>query len=185
MKRTFTVSASDEECCKAILDFWQDFKNPTQFSPERDRLVLIVQRGTDTLLGHFGRLLDCARASRDGADFTHRLATAGFISSKAVHYAEVICQIVGAHEGRTITSAEIWSFLKVLYLLSLDLDTATRQVEGHVRSLLAFTAAERDGQTIAASSWARCKGSPNPRCKGQARSAARTCLRISSARTTP
>jgi len=152
-KRTFTVSASDEECRKAILDFWQDFKNPAQFSAERDRFVLIVQRGTDSLLGQFGRLLDCARAARDGDDFAHRLATAGFISKKAVHYADEICKIVGAHEGRTVDPADIWPFLKVLYLLSLDLDTATRQVEGHIRSLLAYTAAERDGQTIALASW--------------------------------
>ena len=124
VKRTFTVSSSDEECSKAILDFYQDFKNPAQFSTDHDRLVLIVQRGTNTLLGDFGRLLDCARASRDGADFAHRLATAGFISNKAVHYADEICQIVGAHEGRTFTHAEIWPFLKLIYVLGLDLDTA-------------------------------------------------------------
>jgi hypothetical protein len=153
VKRTFTVSASDEECSKAILDFWQDFKNPAKFSTDHDRLVLIVQRGTDTLLGHFGRLLDCARASRSGHDFAHRLATVGFVSNKSVHYAEEICNIVGTHEGRAFTPAEIWPFLNVLYLLSLDLDTNTGHVESHIRSLLAYSAAERDGQTIAAASW--------------------------------
>ncbi len=153
VKRNFSVSASDEECSKAVLDFWQDFNNPAQFSAECDRFVLIVQRGTDSLLGQFGRLLDCARAARDGDDFAHRLATAGFISKKAVHYADEICQIVGAHEGRTVDPAEIWPFLKVIYLLSLDLDTATRQVEGHIRSHLTYTAAERDGQAIPSASW--------------------------------
>lgn len=152
-KRTFSISAGNEECCKTILDFWQDFKNAAQFSAERDRLVLIVQRGTDTLLGHFGRLLDCARAARDGDDFARRLASPGFVSKKAVQYADEICQIVGSREGRTVGVADIWPFLKLLYLLSLDLDTATRQVEAHIRSLLAHTAAERDGQTVAAASW--------------------------------
>jgi hypothetical protein len=158
VKRSFTVSASDEECSKAILDFYQDFKNPAQFSTDHDRLVLIVQRGTDTLLGQFGRLLDCARASRDGADFAHRLANPGFISKKAVHFADEIRQIVGAHEGRALTHTEIWPFLKLIYLLSLDLDTATRQVEGHLRSLLAYTATERDGPTVAAASWSALQG---------------------------
>lgn len=153
VKRSFTVSASDEECCKAILDFWQDFKKPAQFSAERDRLVLIVQRGTDTLLGHFGRLLDCARAARDGDDFAHRLATPGFVSKKAVHYADEICQIVGGHEGSAVGTADIWPFLKLLYLLSLDLDTATRQVEAHIHSLLAYTAAQHDGRTVTVASW--------------------------------
>lgn len=153
VKRTFTVSAADEECQKAILDFWQDFKNPGQFSASNDRFVLIVQRGSAVLLGNLGRLLDCARASLDGADFAHRLTTPGFISKKAVHYAEEIAKIVGAHDGRTVDSAELWPFLKVLYLLSLDLDTATRQTESHVRGVLAYTASARDGQTSASASW--------------------------------
>jgi hypothetical protein len=153
VKRSFTVSGADEECQKAILDFWQDFKNPGQFTAERDRLVLIVQRGSDVLLGQFGRLLDCARGSRDGTNFARRLATLGFISQKAVHYAEEIAKIVGTYEGRTVDPAGLWPFLKVLYLLSLDLDTATRQTEAHVKSALAYTTSERDGQTIATASW--------------------------------
>jgi hypothetical protein len=153
VKRTFTVSAADEECQKAILDFWQDFKNSERFSVEHDRLVLIVQRGSEVLLGQLGRLLDCARSSRDGADFAHRLATPGFISQKAAHYAEEIAKIVGTHERRTVGLEELWPFLKVLHLLSLDLDTATRQTEAHIKSALAHTASGRDSQTIAAASW--------------------------------
>jgi len=140
VKRAFTLRATDEECRKAILDFWQDFKNPAAFSCATDRFVLVVQRGTDSLFGHFGRLLDGARRARDDADFARRLATPGFMSKKAAHYANEICKIVGEHEGRVMTPAGIWPFLKVLHLLSLDLDTATRQAEGHIRGLLAYTA---------------------------------------------
>jgi hypothetical protein len=35
VKRNFTVSVTDEECEKAFLDFWADFKNPAVFSTER------------------------------------------------------------------------------------------------------------------------------------------------------
>ncbi len=153
VKRTFTVSAADEECRKALLDFWQDFANPGQFSAASDRFVLLVQRGTDTLLGHFAKLLDCARAARDGADFAHRLTTPGFISKKVVHYGDEICKILGEHEGRAISAAEAWPFLRVLHILSLDLDTSTRQTESHIKGLLAYTASDRDGQSIAGSSW--------------------------------
>src|SRR6266550_2576636 len=31
VKRTFTVSATDDECKKAVQDFWEDFKNDKQF----------------------------------------------------------------------------------------------------------------------------------------------------------
>lgn len=40
VKRTFAVSASDEECVKAILDFWKDFNNPNNFTLH-DRFLLI------------------------------------------------------------------------------------------------------------------------------------------------
>ena len=75
VKRNFTVSAADDKCKKAVQDFWKDFKNPEQFSQTLDRFALVTLRGTNTLLEHFSGLLDCARASRDGDDFEHRLTT--------------------------------------------------------------------------------------------------------------
>jgi hypothetical protein len=62
VKRSFTVSAGDDDCKKAIQDFWKDFKSRDRFPPVDDRLVLVTLRGTETLLRHFVGLLDCARA---------------------------------------------------------------------------------------------------------------------------
>jgi hypothetical protein len=153
VKRTFSVSAADEECVKAMLDFWRDFQSPQVFSRDTDRLVLVVQRGTESLLGHFGLLLDCARASRDAADFSHRLSTPGFISKRAVHYHEQIGKIVGKAEGRVLDAQALWPFLRVLHVLNLDLDTATRQTESHIRGVLAYTVKEGHGGAVADSSW--------------------------------
>jgi hypothetical protein len=69
VKRTFSVSASDSECTKAIQDYWADFKVAARFSPAVDRFVLVTLRGTNVLLEDFGGLLDCARATIDAADF--------------------------------------------------------------------------------------------------------------------
>src|SRR5436190_298142 len=63
VKRTFTVSATDEVCKEAIQDFWKDFKNGQQFSQASDRFALVTLRGTNTLLEHFSGLLDCSRAA--------------------------------------------------------------------------------------------------------------------------
>jgi hypothetical protein len=35
VKRSFTISAADEECKKAIGDFWKDFKKADPFNPEQ------------------------------------------------------------------------------------------------------------------------------------------------------
>lgn len=153
VKRSFTVSAADDNCKQAIQDFWRDFKNSERFSPENDRLVLVTLRGTDTLLNHFVGLLDCARAARDGAEFERRLATEGFISKKAVHYCGELQKIIGDFEGQPVTAADIWPFLRVLHVLSLDLDTSTRQTEAHIKSLLAHTATEGGAVGAADASW--------------------------------
>ena len=153
VKRNFTVSAADDECKKAVQDFWKDFKNPEQFSQTLDRFALVTLRGTNTLLEHFSGLLDCARASRDGDDFEHRLATPGFINKKAVHYCGEIRKIIGETEERDFSVAEAWSFLRVLHVLSLDLNSATGQTEAGIKTLLAHTTNEQDAVGAAEASW--------------------------------
>lgn len=154
VKRTFTVSAADAECKKTIQDFWRDFQNPNLFSPDTDRFVLVTQRGTNTLLEHFSGLLDCARASRDASDFERRLATPGFVNKKAAQYYEEIQKFIGEVEGRSLSAADLWPFLRVLHLLSLDLATKTRQTEAFIKThVLAATANEHNKLEAAEATW--------------------------------
>jgi len=153
VKRSFTVSSTDNECKKAMLDFWKDFNNPALFSQLTDRLVLVTLRGTNTFLEHFAGLLDCARASRDGDEFQGRLKKTGFISATAVRYCKEICLIVGAAEARSVSAGEIWPFLKTLHVLSLDLNSETGQTEAQMRTLLAHTAVGHDPACAAEATW--------------------------------
>jgi hypothetical protein len=153
VRRTFTVSASDAECKKALQDFWKDFQNSAFFSPDTDRFVLVTQRGTNMLLEHFSGLLNCARASCDSSDFEHRLATQGFVNKQAARYCEEILKIIGEVEGRSLSVVELWPFLRVLHVLSLDLCTDTRQTEAQIKTLLAYTAGEHDMLGAAEATW--------------------------------
>ena len=153
VKRTFAVSAANEECRKAIGDFWSDFTNDGRFSPETDRFALVTQRGTNVLLGDFAGLLDCARAVRSGADFAQRLATTGSVSKKAVGYCSELRAIVGDKKKRSVTEAEIWPFLRCLHVLSLDLQTSTRQNESEIKNLLALTTVDSDPGSVVEASW--------------------------------
>jgi tRNA A37 threonylcarbamoyladenosine biosynthesis protein TsaE len=152
VKRTFTVSASDEECQKAILDFWKDFNNPQVFAPH-DLFLLITQRGTNTLLDHFGGLLDCARSARDAVDFERRLTTPGYVSAKSVAYADEIVKIITTVESATTDRNTLWSFFRSLHVLSLDLTADAGQAEASMKSLLAFTARGQDGIGAADATW--------------------------------
>ena len=152
VKRSFTVSGSDQACVQAITGFWRDF-NASRFSRGRDRLALVTLRGTNTLLKHFVGLLDCARAARDGVEFEQRLATEGLVSTTVVRYCGVLRGIIGDVERQPVTAADIWPFLSALHVLSLDLHTSTRQTEAHMRSMLALTATDGDPVASAAASW--------------------------------
>jgi hypothetical protein len=153
VKRTFSVSATDEECKQTVQAFWRDFGNASQFSSATDRLAIVTLRGTNTLLEHFSGLIDCSRAARDGTEFEHRLATPGFLSSKAVHYCDELRTIISEVKGRSVTAADIWPFLRVLHILSLDLHSATRQTESMIKTILAHTVSEPDAIGVAQASW--------------------------------
>ncbi|MFV8754742.1 AAA family ATPase [Nannocystaceae bacterium ST9] len=152
-KRSFTVSATDEECKKAVQDFWADFKDTSRFKPAMDRLVLVTLRGTNNLLEYFAGLLDAARAATDASDFELRLTTKGFLNAQSIKYAEAIRTIIGAKEGRSVAISELWPFLRVLYVLSLDLNTATQQTESLIRTMLAHTIGGGDAVATATESW--------------------------------
>ncbi len=153
VKRSFTVSATDDDCKKTFQDFWADFKDAAHFNPATDRFALVTLRGTNTLLEHFAGLLDAARAARDAAEFERRLATKGFINAQSIKYAKEICTIINAVEGRSLSVGELWPFLRVLHVLSLDLNTATQQTEASMKTLLAHTAGGGDAIGAATDAW--------------------------------
>ena len=153
IKQSFTVSAGNDECKNTIRDYWRDFKNPCLFTLPSDRFALVTLRGTDALLKYFSGLLDCARASCDGVDFERRLSTSGFINKKSVQYCVEIQKIVGEMECRDVSMTEIWPFLRVLHVLSLDLNSATGQAEAAIKNLLAHTTCESDASGAADATW--------------------------------
>lgn len=153
VKRTFTISANDGECKKAIGDFWKDFKNADPFNPQHDRFVLVTLRGTNMLLENFVGLLDCARGASDGEEFQRRLSLDGFISKKSIHQCTEVCEIVSALEGTQVSATDLWPFLCVLHVLSLDLHTSTRQTEAHIKTLLALKSTDPDPVASATSAW--------------------------------
>lgn len=153
VKRSFTISAAGDECKKAIGDFWKDFKKADPFTPHHDRFLLVTLRGTNTLLENLVGLLDCARGAADGEEFQRRLSLDGFISKKSVHQCDELCHIVSALEGTPVIAKDLWPFLRLLYVLSLDLHTSTRQTEAHIKTLLALKSTAPDPIASATSAW--------------------------------
>ena len=107
----------------------------------------------NNLLVHFSGLLDCARASQDGTDFEYRMDLPNFINRKSVQYCNDIRKIVSEIEDRNVSITDIWSFLRVMHVLSLDLNSATGQAEATIKSLLAHATSEPDAVGVADATW--------------------------------
>ena len=153
-KRTFTVSASNTECHKTIVGFWEDFKSSDRFDPACDALLLVTLRGTETLLNGLGGLLDCARNSSDGADFAKRLSLTGHISNRSKGYSQVIRSIIDEVEPSSpVSDEEYWRFLKVTHIIPLDFTTSTAQQEALVKQALAMAATHESRLETAERTW--------------------------------
>jgi hypothetical protein len=153
VKRSLTVSSVDVEFSNAILDLWKDFHSPTVFSPERDRFAFVVQLGSNTLLRHFGGLLDCARAATDAEDFEKRLSTPGLLSATAIRYCDEIVTILKDAGNQDIARSTVYPLLKATHIISLDLATGTRQSEVLMKSLLTFAAKPTQKAETAEHTW--------------------------------
>ncbi|MCG7878025.1 MAG: ATP-binding protein [Candidatus Thiodiazotropha taylori] len=166
VKRSFTVSASNADCRKTIEGFWDDFQANDRFNVSEDRLAVITQHGTSTLLHSFNSLLECARASVDTDDFHHRVGLEGYISKKAKQQNEVIKSILTDYIGTPPGDDDYWRFLRVVNILSYDLNTSTAQTEALALSLLAHVSAGvPDAVSAAKATWAallECAGRGRP-----------------------
>jgi hypothetical protein len=136
-----------------FIDFWRDFQDDSHFNRNRDRFAIITLRGTETLLGRLNALLDCARASISATDYSHRITTDGYLHQTARRHATEVRAIVESTAGRTVSDNEFWQFLKVIHVLSFDLNTPTAQTEAWAKTLLAYNTADRDKVGVAAASW--------------------------------
>lgn len=153
IKRSLSVSYSNDDFKGAILDAWSDFQSGANFDIDTDQFVIVTLLGSSTLICFFSALLDSARSSKDGVDFQHRLTTPGFVHSKVVDYCNQVRKILDEFEGRPVTIEVIRDFLSFIYLLSWDLNTGTAQTEAWVKTLLAHTSNQDDPVASATDSW--------------------------------
>ena len=72
------------------------------------------------------------------------MGLSNFINRKSLQYCNDIQKIVSEIENRDVSVIDIWSFLRVLRVLSLDLNSATGQAEAIIKNLLAHTTSEPD-----------------------------------------
>ena len=152
-KLGFVLRVSDSECVKTLLGFWHDFNNPEIFDPASDALVLATLPSSERLRIGLSDLLECARNSRDEADFADRISPGGISSQPVRKYSQIIREIISESNSSGPTDSEFWRFLRSIYLLNLDLTTDTSQDEATAKSLLVSSQAEPGDLDAAKETW--------------------------------
>ena len=153
VKRTLHIRTSSTDCQETFQGFWKDFNDPDRFDPERDALVIVTLRGTNTLLEGLGGLLDCARNASDETDFNRRMATQGLSSQGTRKCKSVISTIIEAADSSAPSGRDFWRFLKAVHLLSLDLTTSTAHTESMTKQMLAMACEASNPLEVSEATW--------------------------------
>lgn len=116
IKHHAAIAVSDEQFYGALASAWSDFNNASVFVQGHDALALITGPQPDRVLQHVRPLLDWARTSATGAEFTGKVATAQFSSDQKRAYLQVFKDVLTKVVGTAPTDDVLWAFLKHLYL---------------------------------------------------------------------
>lgn len=169
VKLAFTVSVSDKICRETIEGMWEDFLASERFDATTDRLAIVTLHGTSTLLRDFSSLLLCARAAADAEDFSRRLSLDGYVSKKTKQQNAAVLKILSDNAGRAVEEDAYWRFLRIVSVVSFDLNTPTAETEANMLSLLTLCCVDSaDPQAAARDTWARlleCAGHGSPVAK--------------------
>lgn len=137
IKHEITISESiDSMFAEVINSAWKDF-NSTDFSIENDSIALITGVLPKLDVNNTLPILEWAKYSSDSADFIKKSKTKGFTSDAKIKRIDIFrTQLTNANEGNAITDDELWRFLKIFQVISLDLDAKYSVVANLLCSLI-------------------------------------------------
>jgi hypothetical protein len=137
IKHEITISESiDSMFAEVINSAWKDF-NSTDFSIENDSIALITGVLPKLDVNNTLPILEWAKYSSDSADFLKKSKTKGFTSDAKIKRIDIFrTQLTNANEGNAITDDELWRFLKIFQVISLDLDAQYSVVANLLCSLI-------------------------------------------------
>lgn len=137
IKHEITVSESAESTFAEVIDAaWEDFSNP-DFNTNFDSIALVTGPLTKVDVANTIPVLEWARYSSSADEFILKSAADGFTSERKRQRLNAIRkQLDRANNNMALTDHEFWSFLKIFYLISYDLDQAGSVTASMLGSLL-------------------------------------------------
>lgn len=129
-------SSEDSTFSEVMASAWKDFSGQ-RFNQETDCIALIVGVLPKNDVNNTLPVLEWARYSSDAAEFILKSQTKGFTSEAKQNRLKMFRdQLNSANDGIALTDHELWSFLKVFYVLSYDVDSKASVVSTFVNALI-------------------------------------------------
>ncbi|UQS16354.1 ATP-binding protein [Pseudomonas sp. HS6] len=129
-------SSEDSTFSEVMTSAWKDFSGGN-FNPKTDAIALVVGVLPKNDVNNTLPVLEWARYSSDAAEFIRKSQTKGFTSDAKKNRLQMFRdQLNSANDGVTLSDHELWSFLKVFYVLSYDVDAKASVVSTFVNALI-------------------------------------------------
>ena len=140
----------NRECAEMFQRFWDDFRTPGRFDPDRDALVIATPRSVHSLDG-LGKLLDCARSSADTDDFNDRLKLVPNPVRRCHQTVQSIVRNADPSDGTG--EGSLWRFLRAIRIMFLDFAAGTSRQEAAAMQCLAHSSRSADTVGAARNAW--------------------------------
>jgi hypothetical protein len=137
VKHEITISdAEDSMFAQVVKGAWADFTSAT-FDPQNDAIALITGPLPKLDVSHTLPVLEWARYSANADEFIRKSLTKGFTSKAKLERLRIFkSQLQSANDGQELSDHQLWSFLKIFYLLSYDVDAKASVVASLLGALI-------------------------------------------------
>ncbi|EJM17015.1 ATPase [Pseudomonas sp. GM18] len=129
-------SSEDSTFSEVMTSAWKDFSGGN-FNQKLDAIALVVGVLPKNDVNNTLPVLEWARYSSDAAEFIRKSQTKGFTSDAKKNRLQMFRdQLNSANDGVALSDHELWSFLKVFYVLSYDVDAKASVVSTFINALI-------------------------------------------------
>lgn len=131
VKHELSFTENNSTLKEVLEDFWKDYNNPKVFNQKYDRFLIIKNSLNKKESSHVRVMLDWAKDKPTYKEFENLLDTSKEKKKVFDTFSNVIKEI-----QKTVTSTDIFSFLKVIDLLAYDLTTTNSIYLNHLKTVV-------------------------------------------------
>ena len=137
IKHSIKITSRDKTFGEVVQAAWNDFRNPSVFTPGRDAIAIITGPLSAAEINDTRTILEWARHCEDASEFVTKVDKANFSSTqKRAKLKAFRVHLKNANEGAEVSDDDLWRFMKSFHLLGYDLDIKAGVTLSLIHSLM-------------------------------------------------